>query len=600
MIRIGNAGGFWGDDLDAFRRQLETGDLDYLTMDFLAEITMSILRKQQLKNPDLGYITDFVDQVVDNIDIINGSNIRIITNAGGMNPLGCARKILSRLQEINQSIRLAVIDGDDILEKISHLYPEKADFTNLETGESFEDKINKIQSANVYLGLPPLLKALQSDSQIILTGRVTDTSITMAPMVHEFGWELTDWDKLASGIVAGHIIECGAQSSGGNFTDWQKINSWENFGYPIVEAYPDGSFIVTKAEHSGGIVTIDSIKEQILYEMGDPSGYISPDVIADFTTIKLVQEGPERVKISNVKGYPATPYYKVSMSYIDGLTTSGTLIVSGPDAYSKARKIKDIFWNRLGVSYQKQNTEYVGFNACHLNLATPNEPNEILIRFSVYDEDREKLESFSKNIAPLILSGPPGMAVTGGRPRISQVITYWPALIRKDLVKSRLKILDDRGEIIEEQTLDSITGYESDFKSETADYQETKQGETLEHDEGVTVKLKDLCLARSGDKGDTANIGVVARNQDIYQYLKKHLTAGVVKYMFKEHCKGRVVRYSLDNLQALNFLLESSLDDGGTKSLRIDAQGKTYAQAFLKQEIMVPDSLLKTIKHDES
>ncbi|MBR9998259.1 MAG: DUF1446 domain-containing protein [Cyclobacteriaceae bacterium] len=591
-IRIGNAGGFWGDDLQAFRRQLLTGKLDYLTMDFLAEITMSILRKQQIRDPEAGYIGDFVDQVVENAELIEKSGTKILTNAGGINPLGCARKIISALKKQNRSLKLAVVDGDDLMAVIDQLYPGKADFKNMETGVSFEEIRQQIQSANAYMGIIPLLKALQTEANIIITGRVTDTSITMAPMVHELGWELNDWDKLASGLIAGHIIECGAQSTGGNFTDWKTIKTWTDFGYPIVEMYEDGSFDVIKADNSGGIISRDSVKEQIVYEMGDPSAYISPDVVADFTAIQISEKGKDRVRISEAKGYPPTHFLKISMAYKDGYSASGHVIISGPEAIIKAEKVREIFWDRLGISFEKQNTEFIGFNAAHLNLAASLEPNEILIRFSVYDREREKLEIFSKNIAPLILSGPPGMAVTGGRPRITQVLTYWPSLIHKKWINPRLIIPDDQGHIKEEYMLSSVTGFESGQDYSRSRVQEAKDPEAFNiSGETENIRLADLCLARSGDKGDTANLGVLARSREIYEFLKEHLTAGIIKNMFRGHCRGKVIRYELDNLQALNFLLHEALDEGGTRSLRIDAQGKTFAQAFLNQRVPVPVSL---------
>jgi hypothetical protein len=595
-IRIGNAGGFWGDDLQAFRRQLLTGSLDYLTMDYLAEITMSILRKQRMRDPGMGYIPDFVDQVVENADALAGNNIRIITNAGGINPVGCAKKIIEQLQKKNIFLRLAVIDGDDLLGWIGKLYPVHADFKNMETGESFDMIRDKIQSANAYLGIPPLLEALASGAQIIITGRVTDTSITMSPMVHEFGWKLNDWDRLASALVAGHIIECGAQTTGGNFTDWKRVSSWGDFGYPIVEVYPDGSFDITKPAGSGGIISEESIKEQIVYEMGDPAAYISPDVVADFTSLRISRSDQDRIHISGVKGYPSTYYLKVSMAYEDGFTANGSLLVSGPDVLEKGKKIKEIFWDRLGLSFAKANTEFVGFNASHLNLADPVEPNELLIRFSAYDADRKKIELFTKNLAPLILSGPPGMAVTGGRPRITSVITYWPALVRKEFISGRVLLVDENSDFSKELKVDSITGYETDSPVKKSHAQRATNPEEFSITGPVIrKKLVDLCLARSGDKGDTANLGVIARSEAIYKFLREYLTAGIIKNMFRDFCHGEVIRYELDNLLALNFLLKSSLDEGGTKSLRIDAQGKTLAQAFLNQHIPVPEFLLKDL-----
>lgn len=593
-IRIGNSGGFWGDDLSAFKRQLEKGNLDYLTMDFLAEITMSILRKQQLRAPELGYVTDFVDQVIENAALIKEKGVKIISNAGGMNPVGCAAKIINELKKQNISFKIAVIEGDNILDQLNEIYPDKAALKNMETGEDFSLIHDKVQSANAYLGLPPLVQALKGGAEIVIAGRVTDTSITMAPMVYEFDWQLNEWDKLASGLVAGHIIECGAQSTGGNFTDWHLVPNWENFGYPIAEVYPDGSFYIEKTPESGGLVSINTIKEQLVYEMGNPSAYISPDVIADFRSIHLEDAGKDKVRVSGIIGYPSTPFLKVSMAYKDGYSAFGSIIISGPDALHKANTFNDIFWKRLKHQFDKQNTEFVGYNACHLNLANQVEPDEILLRFNVYDESREKLIEFSKNIAPLILSGPPGVAVTGGRPRVMNVMTYWPALIPKELMHTSVSFLNEDGFVYHTNTLDSKLGYESSDMPEgdIPEIAENAKVSILNPTSGVKVKFKDLCLARSGDKGDTSNIGVIARSPKIYQYLKEHLTAGDIKYMFSEHCKGPVAKYCLDNLHAFNFLLEASLDGGGTKSLMIDAQGKTFAQAFLNQDVFIPNDLL--------
>lgn len=594
-IRIGNAGGFWGDDLDAFRRQLEGGDLDYITSDFLAEITMSILRKQQLKKPELGYVTDFVNQVVDNAETIKAKKVKVISNAGGINPVGCAKQIIKGLKQKNIDLKIAVIEGDNIVDRLDEFYPEKAKLKNMETGENFSTVKEKVQSANVYLGVPPIVKALEMGADLIIAGRVTDTSVTMAPLVYEFGWELNDWDKLAAGLVAGHIIECGAQSAGGNFTDWQKVPKWDNFGYPIVEVSPDGSFVVTKHDNTGGLISVDTVREQLVYEMGDPLNYISPDVVANFVTINLEQVGENRVKVFGVKGSPSTPFLKVSMAYQDGYKATGSIIISSNKASEKADIFAQMMWNRLGFDFEKKNIEKVGYNACHLNLAKDIEPNEILLRFNVYDYERYKLDEFAKNLAPLILSGPPGVAVTGGRPRIQNVMSYYPALISKELVNSQVKILDMDANITNEFEISSITGFEQDVQQENSSFQQCIEVKNFEpkHLDSKKVTLRELCLARSGDKGDMANIGVVARSEKIYEFLKENLTASWVKYKFSEHCKGAVKRYELDNLLAINFLLEQSLDGGGTKSLMIDAQGKTYASALLNQKICIPEGLLE-------
>lgn len=594
QIKIGNAGGFWGDDLDAFRRQLTEGELDYISMDFLAEITMSILTKQKLKNPALGYVTDFVDQISENASLIKEKGVKVISNAGGINPMGCAEKIAEILKEQNIDLKIGVVEGDNIVGQVNDLFANGTTFQNIETDEKFDSIKDRIISANVYLGVKPIVELLKQEADIIVCGRVTDTSVTMAPMIYEFDWELNDWDKLASAVIAAHIIECGAQSTGGNFTDWYKVSDWKNFGYPIVEVNKDSSFVVTKHNNTGGIVTVDTVKEQLLYEMGDPEQYISPDVIADFSSLRIEEEAENRIKVSGVTGYPSTNFLKISMAYEDGFKASSSIIISEPYAVNKANKFSEIFWNRLETDFEKKNSELIGFNACHKNLIEREHANEILLKLSVYDSDPEKIEKFGKSIAPLILSGPPGVAVTGGRPRPQSVMTYWPALIKKDLVTSKVTLINNLKENLFEEEVETVTGFEDEilYEVETPAC-ENQQIEEIEHP--VEVKIEEICLARSGDKGDTANIGVIARSQEVYKFIKNYLTDFFIKEIFSEFCKGEVKRYELDNLCALNFLLEKSLDGGGTKSLMIDAQGKTFAQALLNQKITVPKKIMESI-----
>jgi len=594
-IKIGNAGGFWGDDLTALQRQLEGSDLDYISTDYLAEITMSILRKQQLKNKKLGYVADFVKQLVDAAPLIKQKGTKVIVNAGGMNPLGCARDIIKQLKGTGNELKIAVIEGDNIYPKLNKIYPDKANFKNLEDGRDYEEIRERVQSANAYLGVPPIVKALEEGAEVVIAGRVTDTSISIAPMIYEFGWEFDDWDKLASGLIAGHMMECGAQSTGGNYTDWQKVKKWDNFGYPVTEVNSDGSFVMTKHPGTGGIVNLDTVKEQLLYEMGDPKNYISPDVVVDFTTIQLEADGEDRVKVFGVKGRPSTPFFKVSMAYLDGFKARGSLIISGGHALDKAKLFDSIFWERLGESFEKQNTEFIGHNSTHLNLAEDVSPNEILLRFNVYDNNKEKIRKFSENIAPIILSGPPGVAVTGGRPRPQSVMTYWPTLVPKSMVKTTVKLLDNEGNIENKFDVPTVLGGESkDTAVDTPSQRSNEVKPVNWPTEGETrkVKFEDICLARSGDKGDMVNVGVIARNEKVYTFLKEHLTADYMKAMFSSLCHGPVTRFELDNLSGLNFLLDHALDGGGTKSLMIDAQGKTFASAFLNQEVEVPVELL--------
>jgi len=428
---------------------------------------------------------------------------------------------------------------------------------------------------------------------VIVTGRVTDTGITLAPMIHEFGWTPGDWDRLASGIVAGHIIECGAQATGGNFTYWESVPSFANIGYPIVEVSEDGSFVVTKHEGTGGRVSVGTVKEQLVYEMGDPNGYITPDVIADFTTIQLAAAGPDRVRVTGVKGRRATPLLKISMSYQGGWKSSGGIIICGPRALEKAKKFARIFWERLGGKYEATLTEYFGHDACHGPMAFEGrpvtDPSEILLRLGVRDADQKKVDEFARLVPSLILSGPPGVTVTGGRPAVSEVLGYWPCLVPRERLSAIVETLGTDGSRVG-------GGYEwPPLIEERAKYEAAPAPARWPEGGEVEVRLSDLAHGRSGDKGDTANVGILARSPEVYAWLVRHLTADRVKAYFGVVCRGTVERHEVPNLLALNFLLNHSLGGGGTLSLHADAQGKTYAHALLKMMLRVPAGLPQTV-----
>ncbi len=598
IIRIGNAGGFWGDDPDVLMRQVQGGALDYVTMDYLAEITMSILQKQRKSTATMGaeggYVYDFIGHFMEAAPLLKEKGVKVITNAGGINPFACASKLDEELKKAGLDFRIGIIEGDDIYNKVMNRTFEGEKFTNMETGESFEKIKDRLESANVYLGVAPIVDLLQQGADVIIAGRVTDTSLVMAPAIFEHGWALTDWDKIAASLVAGHILECGAQASGGNFTDWRDVKKWENFGYPIAEIHADGSFVVTKHAGTGGLINVNVVKEQLVYEMGDPQNYISPDVVVDFTTIKLSADGKDRVRVEGAKGHPPTPFLKVSMAYRNGFTASGAIIVSDADSREKAEVLDNTFWKRLGISFEKRNTSLIGLNSCHGDLAKRGEANEILLRFAVYDQDKSKIEKFSSKIASLILSGPQGIAVTSGRPRVRSVVSYWPCLIDKKNIAVKTRLLHDGNEKI----VHVITGHETESSINAPIAQESGKipFRSWEFPYGKRVKIEELCLARSGDKGDTANIGLIARNRYIYEFIRTHFTASFIKYVFKSFCKGKVIRYELDNLQALNFLLEESLDGGGTQSLMVDAQGKTFASALLNYKVEIPADLYHHMK----
>ena len=589
-IKIGNAGGYWGDDPSALERQVNGGRLDYITMDFLAEITMSIMQKQQSRDPEAGYAKDFIGMLKPILKKIVADKTTIITNAGGINPKSCANAIMNLGKELGVEPKISIVYGDDIIGDIDEVMKKGASFQNMETGEEFNSVKDKIEAANIYFGAAPVVEALKDNPDIIITGRVTDTGITMAAMVHEFGWSLDDWDKLAHGIVAGHIMECGTQATGGNFTDWEKVESFDNVGFPIVEVSETGEFTVTKHEGTGGLVSVDTVREQLFYEMGHPGAYITPDVIADFTTIHLEQQSPGRVRVSGVKGYAPTPLYKVSMAYEDGFKAQGSIIISGPNARAKAETFAKIFWNRCGTDYLETSTEYVGWNACQRSLVKRDDGNEILLRLGVRAEDEKTIRKFAKLIPSLILSGPPGVAVLGGVPRPQKVVSYWPALLSKDICHPYIAKFENGQLVDEKMVTNTATGnFVPDDQATTVAVKANASIEDVIAEQKPNwVLLSELCLGRSGDKGDMCNIGVMARDQASYDYLKTYLTAQRVKNFFQELCQGTVTRYELPNMLGFNFLLDSALGGGGTKTLRLDAQGKTFAQALLAQRVPKP------------
>ncbi len=440
-IRIASGQGFWGDLPSAPYDQVTKGPIDYLMMDFLAEVTMSIMQKQKHRNPELGYAKDLVTIVEHILPICLEKKIKIITNGGGVNPKGCSDAILKWAQKKGiKGLKIGIVSGDDLLGRFDELAHQGIHLNNMETNEKFENIGHKILSANVYFGARPIVEALKQGADIVITGRTTDTALTYAPMIHEFGWSWDDWDKLATGVVAGHILECGGQASGGNCTyNWKDIPDLAHIGFPIAEAYPNGDVIITKHENTGGLVSVQTISEQLMYEIGNPSNYITPDCIADFTTIQLEQAGENRVKIFGVKGQPDTEFFKVSMSYSDGWTAIGTLTYAWPDALEKAKRADEILRTRLhdmGLKFDEIRTEFLGLNSCHGPLAEmPNVINEVVLRIGVRGHDHKAVEHFGKELAPLILTGPPSVTgFAGGRPKPSEVIAYWPSLIPKTAV----------------------------------------------------------------------------------------------------------------------------------------------------------------------
>lgn len=449
IIRIASGQGFWGDLPDAPVRQVNGGPVDYLMLDYLAEVTMSILQKQRARDPSLGYARDFVSLMEEILPVCIDRGIRVTANAGGVNVQGCAgrvRDVAARLG-LGGRFRIGTITGDDILDRIDGLMARGIELQNMETGESLSLVRDRIQSANAYLGAGPISHALDGGADVVITGRATDTGLTLGPLIHEFRWRRDQWDLLAAGTIAGHIIECGAQSSGGNCQyEWRSIPDLADVGFPIVEASADGSFVVTKHDNTGGRVNIPAIREQLLYEMGDPRDYITPECVADFTTVQLSDAGPNRVRVAGIEGHPATEFLKVSISYSAGYKAVGTLVYAWPEAYAKAEAAADILkkrLDRLGLRFDEERAEFVGANATHGPLAGPPSPDlaEVQLRFAVRGADRSAVERFTKEIAPLILTGPPGVTgFAGGRPKVEEVVAYWPALIPKSEIEPFVKV----------------------------------------------------------------------------------------------------------------------------------------------------------------
>ncbi|MGD9563961.1 MAG: acyclic terpene utilization AtuA family protein [Pyrinomonadaceae bacterium] len=482
-VRVAGGQGFWGDLLTAPVDQVRKGPIDYLMLDYLAEVTMSIVQKQKARDPNAGYARDFVTLMREILPDCVEKNIKVLSNAGGVNVAGCAAAIRDAARELglHGKVRIGVVTGDDILDKLDAFLAQGVEINSMDDGRPLSAIRDKVQSANVYLGAAPLVEALDKGANIIVGGRLTDTGLTLAPLMHEFGWSFDDWDKVSAGTIAGHIIECGAQCTGGNCQyDWQNIPDMANIGFPIIEASPDGTFIVTKHEGTGGRVNVQSVTEQLLYEMGDPKAYITPDVVADFSSIRLEDAGENKVRVFGIKGSAKTDFYKVSIAYTGGWKSVGTLVYAWPDALEKAQAADKILRQRLdnlGLKFDTILTEFVGVNATHGELGArtllsaspvppategsrsftsaeasnvadksvrvPSDIPEVQLRIGVRGQNKADIERFTKEIAPLILTGPPAVTgFAGGRPKVEEIMAYFPALIPKSLIETKVDIVE--------------------------------------------------------------------------------------------------------------------------------------------------------------
>ncbi|WP_343549371.1 acyclic terpene utilization AtuA family protein [Ralstonia sp.] len=581
-IAIGGASGFWGDSVTGPLQLVASGRIDFLVFDYLAELTMSLLASARMKNPELGYATDFVSVAMRAVlkDAL-AQNIRIIANAGGVNPRGCAAALQALAAELGVSVRVAVVEGDDVTPLLPALRDEGV--RELQSGRPLPDKV---VSANAYLGALPVKAALDAGAQVVITGRCVDSAVTLGALMHHFDWAIDDYDRLAAGSLAGHILECGCQGAGGLHTDWEAVPDWAHSGYPIAECRADGSFIVTKPDGTGGLVTPATVGEQLLYEIGDPARYVLPDVVCDFTHVTMTQAGEHRVEVRGARGRAPTPDYKVSATYADGYRATGQLTVVGIDADRKARRTAEAILERTrGLFRQLGLPDY---SATHIEtlgsayLFGPHQPDaprfESVMWLAVTHPNKQALELFAREIAPAGTSWAPGTTGAGGRPGVVPAIKQYAFLIDKARVQPRVTLLGGEGFDIAVPTGGAALEASAVAPASVA----WPAGPTRD------VPLVELAYARSGDKGDTSNIGVIARRPEDLPLLRAQLTADAVAAYLAHVVKGRVTRYDLPGIHALNFVCEQALGGGGMASLRNDSLGKGMAQVLLTMPVRVP------------
>lgn len=551
---------------------------------------MSIMAGARMKDPAAGFATDFVTEVMGPLaKEIAAKKVKVIANAGGVNPQACRDALKKAFAAAGVDLKIALVLGDDLQPRRGEL---PADIAELDSGKPLPAFT---VSMNAYLGAKPIADALARGADVVVTGRIADSAMVLAPMLHEFGWSLTDYDKLAQGSLAGHVIECGAQCTGGNFTDWETVPNYEDMGFPVLECSPDGSFIVTKPAGTGGLVTPFTVGEQLLYEIGDPRAYILPDVVCDFTGVKLEQVGADRVRVSGAKGLPPTATYKCSATYPDGNRITASFLIGGIDAAKKGQRVADAIIGRVrrllaekGIAdFRDVSIEILGTETTYGANARVQANREVVVKIACVHDDKKALRLFSREIAQAATGMVPGMSgMVGGRPKDNPRIRLFSCLVPKSLVTPTIDI---DGEV----TVSAVPadGGFAPAMVATQPAAETKSGD-------VTLPLVKLAVARSGDKGNHSNIGVMARKAEYLPYIRAALTAdAVAKYM--QHTldpqRGRVTRWELPGLGGFNFLLENALGGGGIASLRIDPQGKAFAQQLLDYPVPVPAALAKSL-----
>lgn len=587
-VRIGCASAFWGDTCTAAAQLVNGGELDYLVFDYLAEITMSLLAGARMKNPDAGYASDFVDVLTPLLHSIAAQKIRVISNAGGVNPHACAAALQAACAQAGVNLKIAVLHGDNLQPQFKQL--RSAGIHEMFTGAPLPPMCVSI---NAYLGAPGIVEALRLGADIVITGRVVDSAVVSAALVHEFGWSWQDHHKLAQAALAGHIIECGAQCTGGNFTDWQDVPDYEHIGFPIIDVNDDGSFIVSKTPGSGGLISPLSVGEQLLYEIGDPRAYLLPDVVCDFTQVHLKQVGENRVHVDGARGLAPSGQYKVSATYPDGFRCTASCLIAGIDAVKKARRVgeaiinktNELFAQRGWPPYSEVNIELLGNEATYGPHGQRQDCREVVIKLAVRHPDKQALVLFSREIAQAATGMAPGLTgIVGGRPTVYPVIRLFSFLIDKSACRLEVELDHQRF------PCDLPARHTFDPGILPPPLQPPQPHEQAD----ASVSLIKLAVARSGDKGNHSNIGVMARRPEYLPWIAETLSSkGVADWMkhVLDPVHGQVERWYLPGTHSLNFLLENALGGGGVASLRIDPQGKAFAQQLLEIQIPVPQRI---------
>jgi len=580
VVRIGGASGFWGDSAVGAPQLVRSGQVDVLVFDYLAETTMAILAAARRKNPALGYATDFVDVAMRSVlREIAERGIRVVSNAGGIHPQACADALAKLAQELGVALGIAVVEGDDVLARFAPGGPDAV---------APSTPTERLLSANAYLGALPIARALDAGADVVITGRCVDSATTLGPLIHAFGWSDTDWDRLAGGSLAGHIVECGCQATGGLHTDWRDVPDWPNIGYPIAECAPDGSFTITKPAGTGGLIARQAVAEQLLYEIGDPGAYLLPDVICDFRDVRIEQVDGDHVRVSGAKGRPPTDRYKVSATAMDGWRAAGTLVLVGIDAAAKARRTGEailarsrMLWQQAGLEPERDaRVEVLGAEGLYGPQARTGATREAMMRVVVDHPSREALEVFAREIAPAGTSWSPGTTgASGGRPTPSPFIRPKSFMLDKRSVGVSFALDGERRAVAI-----GVHGGSAERAPDAA----APPPLGADAEPGVRMRLVELAWARSGDKGNDSNIGLVARRRELLPLLWARVTPEVVKAYFAHLVEGPVERWWLPGIAAINYLLHDALDGGGTASKRIDPLGKGMAQMLLDLEIEVP------------